>query len=82
MLNVGPQIVKDIESYQAMGVDVATGKAPRIGGRRQHREYLKRNGYVEVGNDPIKAQPQYNPGDYRQDVKQTIEQIRREGRWK
>lgn len=78
----GPQVVRDISEYQAMGVDVATGKAPRIGGRRQHRDYLKRNGYVEVGNEPLKAQPQYNPGDYKADVSRTIQQLRSEGRWK
>jgi hypothetical protein len=78
----GPQIIQDINPYQAMGVDVATGKAPRIGGRRQHREYLKRNGYVEVGNEPIKAAPQYNPGEYRQDVRKTIETMKGQGRWK
>ena len=24
-----------------------------IGGRRQHREFLQRNGYVEVGNERL-----------------------------
>jgi hypothetical protein len=51
----GVQIIKDIEPYQAMGSDVAAGgNAPQIGGRRQHREYLKRNGYHEVGTEPVR----------------------------
>jgi hypothetical protein len=51
----GVQIIKDIEPYQAMGADVAAkGNAPKIGGRRQHREYLKRNGYHEVGTEPVR----------------------------
>lgn len=45
-------IIRDIEPYRAMGSDVAFGgKRPIIGGRRQHREYLQRNGYVEIGNE-------------------------------
>src|SRR5579859_5931127 len=48
----GVQIVRDIEPYRAVGADVAIGnRAPVIGGRRQHREFLRRNGYVEVGNE-------------------------------
>lgn len=47
-------IVRDIQPYKAVAVDVATGKAPVIGGRAQHREYLRRNGYVEVGNEPVR----------------------------
>jgi hypothetical protein len=47
----GLQIIKDIEPYQAVAADVATGSAPVIKSRREHREFLKRNGYVEVGNE-------------------------------
>lgn len=50
-----PHVVPDIEPYQAMGNDVATGKCPVITSRSRHREYLKRNGYVEVGNEMPKA---------------------------
>lgn len=46
-----PYVAPDIQPYQAVAVDVATGKPPVIGSRRQHREFLRRNGYVEVGND-------------------------------
>jgi hypothetical protein len=47
----GVQIIKDIEPYRPVASDVAhDGKRPVIGGRRQHREFLKRNGYTEVGN--------------------------------
>ena len=48
----GMQIVRDLEPYRAVGSDVACdGKRPVISGRRQHREFLARNGYVEVGNE-------------------------------
>lgn len=44
-------VMPDIEPYQAMAVDVATGIAPVIKSRSEHREYLKRNGLVEIGNE-------------------------------
>lgn len=72
-----PQIIKDIEPYQAMGGDVAKGnKAPHIGSRREHKEYLRRNGYVEVGT----AKPKEQKTDYAdikpQEIKQTIDKLR------
>lgn len=50
---VAPMVSSDISAYQAVAVDVATGKAPVINSRSQHREFLKRNGYVEVGNEKV-----------------------------
>lgn len=48
----GPSIISDIQPYRAVASDIACdGKRPVIGGRRQHREFLQRNGYVEVGNE-------------------------------
>jgi hypothetical protein len=48
----GPSIIKDIEGYRGMGADVASeGKRPWIGSRSQHRDYLRRNGYVETGTE-------------------------------
>jgi hypothetical protein len=49
----GPQIMSDIAPYRTAATDVATGQRAVIGGRRQHREFLHRNGYVEVGNDYV-----------------------------
>lgn len=43
----GLQVIKDIEPYQAIGVD---GRV--VGGRRQHREMLRNHGLVEMGNEP------------------------------
>ena len=56
-------IQADIQPYQAQGIDVATGKAPVIHSRAQHRAYLKRNGYVEVGNEPVKMRNEVR-GDF------------------
>ena len=35
-------IISDIQPYQAMGVDVATGTAPMITSRSHHREFIRR----------------------------------------
>jgi hypothetical protein len=78
----GPQIVKDIEPYKAVAVDKRTGKVPKIGSRRAHREFLKANGYVEVGNEPIRERPIIDVPDSHREIKQTLDQFRSEGRWK
>jgi hypothetical protein len=44
------QIIKDIEPYKPAAVDKDTGQRPVISGRRQHREFLRNNGYIEIGN--------------------------------
>lgn len=58
-----PFVQGDQAPYQAVAVDVATGSAPRIDGRAQHREFLRRNGYHEVGNDIPKARTEVQ-GDF------------------
>lgn len=59
-----PMVQADIQPYQAMGIDVATGKAPIISSRSEHRDYLRRNGYVEVGNEMPKSKPRSIEGDF------------------
>lgn len=52
--SAGPQIMRDLEPYRAAASDIACGgKRPMISGRRQHREFLSRNGYTEVGNEYV-----------------------------
>lgn len=57
-----PRCVSDIEPYRAIASDVACdNKRPVIGGRAQHREFLSRNGYTEVGNEFVpNHQPRFN----------------------
>jgi hypothetical protein len=71
----GPLIMPDIAPYQAMGVDIATGKAPVIHSRSQHREYLRRNGYVEIGNEKPKLRDEVR-GDF--DVRPELGRVVRE----
>jgi len=71
----GLQIVRDLEPYRAVGSDVALGGgAPVIGGRRQHREFLSRNGYVEVGNErPVSGErPTVSRADLVSDIRRAM----------
>lgn len=72
------QIIKDIDPYKAVAGDVALGgKRPAIMSRREHREFLKRNNYVEVGNEPIKPRKaDYGPEVTGREIKQTIDKLR------
>lgn len=45
----------DIQPYMSAAVDKETGRKIGIQSRKQHREFLKRNDYVEVGNEAPKA---------------------------
>lgn len=72
------QIIKDIEPYQSVAADKETGKPVLVGGRRQHREFLKRNNYVEVGNEYKNWKPTPPPMQEitGRDVKEAIDQLR------
>lgn len=61
---VAPYVAPDIGAYQAVAVDVATGKPPIITSRSSHREFLKRNGYIEVGNEPLNRKRGEVRGDF------------------
>jgi hypothetical protein len=68
-------IIRDIEPYRPVASDIgAGGKRPVIGGRRQHREFLRRNGYVEVGNEkPISGErPTLSKMDRINDIKRAL----------
>ena len=73
----GVQIIKDIDPYNAVAVDVATGRPPVIAGRRQHREFLKRNGYVEVGNEKMTPRKPEIDTVSKAEIKRVMDEIRR-----
>jgi hypothetical protein len=52
----------DNTDYMSVALDKETGKRVPIQSRRQHREFLARNDYVEVGND-FKPPKQEDHGD-------------------
>lgn len=72
-----PHVIADIQPYQAMGVDVATGKAPMISSRSEHRDYLRRNCYVEVGNEKPNMAARKIEGDFnvRQELAAAVKEV-------
>jgi putative FmdB family regulatory protein len=65
----------DIAPYQAVAGDVA---GQYITSRREHREFLKRNRFVEVGNEPVKpikndCRPKR--GEIAEELKRVIPQV-------
>ncbi len=75
----GMHIIRDIEPYRAAASDIATeNKRPVIAGRRQHREFLQRNRYVETGNEvPISGdRPTLSRTERIMDIKRAIEETR------
>lgn len=51
-LEIMPTMVSpDIAPYMAVAGDKM---GQMIGSRREHKEFLKRNAFVEVGSDPVK----------------------------
>ena len=61
---VAPMVAPDIGPYQAVAVDVATGRAPVINSRSAHRDFLKRNGYTEVGTERVGRKAGEVRGDF------------------
>jgi hypothetical protein len=72
-----PMVIADIAPYQAMAVDVATGKPPVIGSRSAHRDFLKRNGYIEVGNEMPDISKRRQQGDFnvRQELREAVREV-------
>lgn len=52
------RVTADITPYFTVAADKETGRCQHIRSRKQHREFLKRNGYEEVGNEKPKTKPQ------------------------
>jgi len=76
--SVGLQLIKDIEPYMSVAADV-NGKAPLIRSRREHKEFLKRNGYIEIGNErqtPRSFDTSAHQGDVRRDLKQALHMVK------
>lgn len=61
--SIGLQIIKDIEPYPSVVTDIATGTAPIIRSRREHREFAKRNNLLEIGNEKLvkPKEPTFTP---------------------
>jgi hypothetical protein len=66
-LQIMPTSVQVFQPYKAVAVDKETGKCPVIKSIEEHRAFLQRNGYEEVGNDKSMAPPSYEEWKERQD---------------
>lgn len=66
--------IRDIEPYRAAASDVASNnKRPMIGSRSRHREFLRDNGYVEVGNSFVPNQKTHSTqADRVADIKRAL----------
>lgn len=59
----GLQVIRDIEPYR----DTIEGKV--IGGRKQHRDFLRAHGVIETGNERMPERKPYRPRSAGEDVK-------------
>lgn len=46
-------VIADIQPYMSVAVDKESGERVMINSRRQHEEFLRRNDYVEIGNEKL-----------------------------
>lgn len=71
--DAAPMVIGDLEPYRSVAADKDTGKRAVIGGRRQHREFLQRNGYVEIGNEYVApSREQLSQADRIADIKRAL----------
>jgi hypothetical protein len=62
--------------YKAVAADVASGgKPPVITSKTQHKEFLRRNGYVEVGNETPKPRAPVQLDSPRNEIKKAMQQV-------
>ena len=60
-----PMLVSEERNYKAYK-SMATGEM--IEGRKAHREHLKRNNLVEIGNETLKPKPKELPGGLKERI--------------
>ena len=68
-------VMPDIAPYKAVAGDMA---GQHITSRREHREFLKRNRFVEVGNEPVKPvknDTRPKKGEVAAELKKVIPQV-------
>ena len=76
-----PMVQPDIAPYQAVTGDKV---GQQIGSRRAHREFLKRNRLIEVGDAPIRDTKQMRShikkGEIREELKRVVPDVLRKQR--
>lgn len=61
-------VIGDIEPYR----NAINGKV--IGGRKQHRDFLRAHGVVEVGNEKVEKRYEEAPG-LKEDIRRSIQEV-------
>jgi hypothetical protein len=68
-------IVPNFQPYRVVGEE----RGLVINSRQEHRDYLRRHGYAEVGNDPSFAPPPHDPdriAEKQRETKEALEQLK------
>ena len=65
----------DIAPYQAVAVDAKTGKPPMITSRQQHKEFLARNNFIEVGNEMPKQRAYEGDHNVRKELTEATKHV-------
>lgn len=67
IISIPSFVLGDIAGYRC----VATGKW--IGSRSAHRDHVRDNGFIEVGNERLPQRKPETPGGLREDIQRAIE---------
>lgn len=71
-----PMIMGAFRAYRTVAGDEANGGKPvTIHSRDEHKAFLRRNGYAEVGNEPIRQKPHVKPPSAREHIKKAINDL-------
>lgn len=72
-----PMVSMDIQPYRAVTTDVKTGDMPYITSRREHKEFLKRNGLRQFEADSSVGKPDTakQRKERREDILQAINKV-------
>ena len=71
----GMHIIRDIEPYRTAGSDIAhDNKRIMVGSRSEHRDFLRRNDYIEVGNERPRSGevPELSRKDRIEDIRRAL----------
>jgi putative FmdB family regulatory protein len=66
---------EDIKPYKAVAVDKRTGERPYITSRKAHKEFLRRNDYVELPSVENKPRPVRGDFDCKKELIQATKKV-------
>ena len=69
------QVIKDIEPFQSVTVDVATGNCPIITSRAHKQEFMRRNKLIEWGTEKVKEKSWERMDKPGQELKRAVHEV-------